>query len=112
MRYHRPIGPADWRMTLVAIDHAQVRHIARLARLELEEGDDASLARELQSILDHVALLDELDLDAIPKAADTDPHAQPLREDVVKPGLELEAAMSNAPEHGAGHFRVPRVLDE
>ena len=99
-------------MTLVAIDHAQVRQIARLARLELDDDAAATLAVELQSILDHVALLDEVDLDAVPPEADTDPHAQPLREDVARPGLSLDDALSNAPEHAAEHFRVPRVLDE
>lgn len=101
----------------MAINHAQVRHIARLAHLDLDEDDEATLAQELQSILDHVALLDEVDevdgIERIERASNA--HPQPLRDDreeAEKPAAALDRALSNAPEHAAAHFRVPRVLDE
>jgi len=99
-------------MTLVAIDHAEVRRIARLAHLELDPGDDTTLVRELQSILDHVASLDELDLESVPATADR-PHAgPPLREDTERASLSNDEALASAPDHAAGYFRVPRVLGE
>ena len=94
----------------MAIDHAEVRRIARLARLELDADAVATLARELQTILDHVAVLDELDLDSVPSTASLPHDRQPLREDTARACLSNDAALSNAPEHAAGLFRVPRVL--
>ncbi len=94
----------------MAIDHAEVRRIARLAHLEPDADAVATLARELQSILDHVAVLDELDLESVPSTVNTADERQPLREDTERTSLSSDDALSNAPEHAAGHFLVPRVL--
>ena len=94
----------------MAIDDAEVRRIARLAHLELDAV--ATLARELQSILDHVARLDELDLESVPSNTHMPRDRQPLREDTERASLSGDDALSGAPDHAAGHFRVPRVLGE
>ncbi len=94
----------------MAIDHAEVRRIARLAHLEPDADAVATLARELQSILDHVAVLDELDLESVPSTTNRPHDRQPLREDTERTSLSSDDALSNAPEHAAGHFLVPRVL--
>ena len=96
----------------MAIDDAEVRRIARLAHLELDAAAVAALARELQSILDHVAGLDELELDAVPSTASLPRDRPPLREDTQRASLSGDDALRNAPDHAAGHFRVPRVLAE
>ena len=96
----------------MAIDHAEVRRIARLAHLELDADAVATLSQELQSILDHVAVLDELDLGSVPAIARTPQNRQPLRDDTRRASLSQDDALSNAPEHAAGHFLVPRVLGE
>ncbi len=96
----------------MAIDHAEVRRIARLAHLELDPGEDATLVRELQSILDHVASLDELDLESVPATADRPDAGPPLREDTERASLSNDEALASAPDHAAGHFRVPQVLGE
>ena len=93
------------------IDRAEVQRIARLAHLELEDPDVDALARDLESILDHVAMLDELDvseLEPTTAALDT-PHV--LREDETRPSVPGDDALANAPEAGDGFFRVPRVLE-
>jgi aspartyl-tRNA(Asn)/glutamyl-tRNA(Gln) amidotransferase subunit C len=98
------------RTTLVAIDRAEVRRISRLAHVELDAASIDSLRRDLQSILDHVALLDELDVTSVdPTAVVTDPPAG-LREDAARPSLTGDDALANAPDAFGGHFRVPRVL--
>lgn len=94
------------------IDAEQVKHIARLARLDLDEGTVDRLRHELQTILDHVALLDEVDVDSIPPTVNPLEREARLREDRVVPGVGTERALRNAPDSAAGQFRVPRVLDE
>ena len=94
------------------IDHAEVRRIAHLANLELDDADVEALTRDLESILDHVALLDELDVSSVePTAFALDVPAEP-REDVQGPRLSSTEALANAPDSTDGHFRVPQVIDE
>ena len=94
------------------IDHAEVRRIARLAHLELDDADVDALTRDLESILDHVALLDELDVSSVePTAFALDEPAEP-REDALDPSVPNADALADAPDSGYGHFRVPRVIDE
>ncbi len=96
----------------MAIDHAEVRRIAQLAHLELDDAFATALVRDLQSILDHVAMLDELDLDEIPPTTVALAEARPLREDTPRASLSSTAALSSAPDKCAGYFRVPRMLGE
>jgi len=94
------------------LDEAAVRHVAHLARLNICDEEVAQFAAQLSSILDYVAQLDELD------TADTPPTAHPLpvinvfREDEVRPGLEQDVALRNAPQRQDGLFQVPKVLDQ
>jgi aspartyl-tRNA(Asn)/glutamyl-tRNA(Gln) amidotransferase subunit C len=94
------------------IDGAEVRRIARLARLELEEGDAGPLARELESILRHVAMLDGLDVSTFPPTTSGGTAAAVLREDLPRPSLSPADAVASAPDSGSGFFRVPRVIEE
>ena len=94
------------------IDQAEVRRIARLAHLELDEADVEALTRDLESILDHVALLDELEVGAVEPTAAAHDRPSALREDEPATSLSNAEALANAPQAAAGHFRVPRVLDE
>jgi aspartyl-tRNA(Asn)/glutamyl-tRNA(Gln) amidotransferase subunit C len=95
----------------LAIDSAEVRRIAALANLELDAETIEIFRDQLQSILDYVAMLDELDVSSIPPTAYSVERRQPLREDEAQPSLRIEQALENAPGAAAGHFRVPRVLD-
>ena len=98
--------------TTLAIEPSEVRHIAELAGLELEDSALDALATELGTIFEYVRALEGLE-DAAPlgAAAALVPGA-PLREDAVRDGAGSAAALANAAEGAAGHFRVPRVLRE
>jgi aspartyl-tRNA(Asn)/glutamyl-tRNA(Gln) amidotransferase subunit C len=85
----------------------EVRHVARLARLELTEDEVAKFQEQLSAILDAVSKVSELDLSDVP------PTAHPLRianawaEDEPQPSLPLEDVFANAPDRDDDHFRVP-----
>jgi aspartyl-tRNA(Asn)/glutamyl-tRNA(Gln) amidotransferase subunit C len=89
-----------------------VRHLAALARIELDDAHLARLAGQLEVILQAVATVSEV------AAADVPPTSHPLpltnvaRPDVVRPGLTAEEALDQAPRKEDGRFRVPRILDE
>lgn len=92
------------------IDADEVLRIAKLARLEFEPKSVPRLRRQMQSILDYVATLEELDVSDLPPTVATRFDAGAPREDRTSPSLPREDALRNAPDHAQGLFRVPRVL--
>jgi len=87
-----------------------VRHLANLARIELDESEVVRFTEQLGVILDSVAKISS----AIDE--NTPSHPIPLsnvfREDVIEPSLSQEQALSGAPDQGQGRFRVAAILDE
>ena len=90
----------------------EVRHVAMLARIGLEPGDEEFYAEQLSGILAHIDRLKELNTDAIPPTAQVVEVANTLREDVPRPGLSQEEALANAPAAVDGFFRVPSIQEE
>ena len=88
----------------------EVRRIAGLAQLELEEDELQQYAQQLGAILGFMESLRQVDTDGI----DADPGSpvapDHLRPDTSRPGLQLKDALDNAPEAHDSHFGVPRVL--
>jgi len=92
----------------MAITDADVRHIARLARLELTGEEVERLRGELSKILDYVGELESLEAG---RAAVPEPPDRPLREDRVLPWPDVGVLHGEAPDYADGFFRVPRVVE-
>ena len=92
------------------LSRRDVEHVAHLARLGLSEDEVARLEGELNDILDRFAVLSELDTDHIEPTARPIELADVLRDDLVRPGLDPEEALANAPERSGDHFLVPAIL--
>jgi len=90
----------------------EVRHVALLARLGLEPGDEEIYAERLSGILQHIDRLQELNTDAIPPTAQVVEVAATLREDEPRPCLTQEEALANAPAAVDGFFRVPSIQED
>lgn len=96
----------------MAIDRAQVRHVARLARLALSPEEEERYAAQLGHVLDYVERLLAVDVSAMePLSFAGDQGAElPLRDDVPQPGLSREQALEAAPQHDGQSFLVPRII--
>ena len=94
-----------------AITRGEVAHLARLARLALEESELDHYAEQLDVILTSVARVSEVAADDIPPTSHPLPLVNVFREDVSRPGLDREAALAAAPAIEDDRFRVPRILD-
>lgn len=94
------------------IDKAQVKHIAKLARLEMAEKEEERFSEQLSSIVDYIEKLNELDTDSIEPLAHCLQIHNVFREDVAKESLDVEIALSNAPEREEAYFKVPKILDD
>ena len=89
------------------LDRDQVLHVARLARLELNEDEVGRMASELSHVLDHIEKIGELDLEGVPPTSHVIDVVNALRSDEPEPSLPAEVALAAAPEPLEGGFGVP-----
>jgi aspartyl-tRNA(Asn)/glutamyl-tRNA(Gln) amidotransferase subunit C len=96
----------------MSLTQDQVRHVAMLARIALEPGDEEFYAQQLSGILGHIDRLQEVDTDDIPPTAQVVEIVNQLREDEPRPCLTQEDVLANAPAAVDGFFRVPSIQEE
>ena len=94
------------------ISRDDVANLAKLARIDLSEEELAGLAKELSVILDAVARVQEVACEDVPPTSHPLPLVNVFREDVVRPSLTPEEALSGAPEQEEQRFKVPQILGE
>ena len=87
-----------------------VRQVARLSRLTVDEAELPGLTAQIESILGYVAKVGQADVEGVEPMAHALPLHTVLREDVVRPSLSRDAALSNAPETDGPFFKVPKVI--
>jgi aspartyl-tRNA(Asn)/glutamyl-tRNA(Gln) amidotransferase subunit C len=104
-----------------------VAYVADLANLELSEEERTNMLRDLNSILEYVDRLGELDTDKVPSMAQvsdrygvdesrqgSERFAYAIREDVkdgLRESLPHDVAMKNAPDTDGTFFEVPKVIE-
>ena len=94
------------------IDHAQVQHIATLARIALTDAETAAFTRQLSDILDQFQTLQSLDTDGVEPTAHVAGLDTVLRDDAPAASLDVADTLRNAPRRHGDFFRVRAVLDE
>ena len=95
-----------------SISRDEVAHLARLARLALDDGELDRFGPQLDVILAAVSRIQELDTGDVPPTSHALPLTNVTRPDEVRPCLGQERALSGAPAAEDGRFRVPRILGE
>jgi aspartyl-tRNA(Asn)/glutamyl-tRNA(Gln) amidotransferase subunit C len=109
------------------ITETDVAYVADLANLDLTAEERATMLRDLNSILDYVDLLNELDTSDVPPMAQvsdrygvdkskqgSERFAYAIREDVLeglRKSLPHEVALENTPDGDENFFRVPKVIE-
>ena len=94
------------------MDRAQIRHLAKLAELELSEEEESRLITELDAIVAYVAELDSVDVSGVePTAHVNASEGNVLRPDVHEQGLSHEDALASAPAAAHGGFSVPTFVE-
>lgn len=96
----------------MSLSEAEVRHVARLARIALSDEEIAVMRAQLSAILDYIAMLQEVDVSNVPPTAQVTGLITVWRPDVVGEMLTQEQALANAPDQQDGMFRVRAVFDE
>lgn len=96
----------------MSLTTADVEHVANLARLGLTPEERERMREQLTSILEHIAVLQQIDTELIPPTAQVNALTNVLREDRVRPSLPREAVLANAPQQRAGFLEVRAVLGD
>tara|TARA_Y100001970_G_scaffold294331_1_gene450838 strand:+ start:147973 stop:148260 length:288 start_codon:yes stop_codon:yes gene_type:complete len=95
----------------MGIDKATVLRISRLARIQLDEQGIDSIAKDLDSIINWVEQLNEVNTKGITPMTSVVDVTLPKREDLVTDAASREDLLSNAPDSEEGFFVVPKVIE-
>ncbi|MEI8190003.1 MAG: Asp-tRNA(Asn)/Glu-tRNA(Gln) amidotransferase subunit GatC [candidate division NC10 bacterium] len=96
---------------MAKITRVEVEHVARLARLELTEDEKERMTAQLDAILGYIDKLNALDTSQVEPTTTVIPMVSVMRDDVVRPSLDREEALANAPDRADAFFRVPRIIE-
>jgi len=96
----------------MSISRAEVEKVSLLGRLILSEQELDTMTHQLGDILAYMALLGEVDTERVEPMAHAIEVANVLRDDKVRPSLDREDALANAPHRDAECYLVPAVLGE
>jgi len=95
----------------MSIDIKTAAHVAKLARIRVEEKDLPALANEFNTILGFIEQLNEVDVDGVEPMVSVTPMRLKRREDRVTDGNQQEKILSNAPDAREGFFAVPKMVE-
>lgn len=97
-------------MTEKIITKKEVEYVAKLAKLEFNEGEKEEFTSQLNSILDYFKKLNELNTEKVEPTAYVISMPNLLNEDVVKASLPQDEALSNSKYVKRGYFKVPKIM--
>ena len=93
------------------VDKQLISKLEKLARLELSQEERSILSKDLESILQMVEKLQELDTSSVQPLVYVSEEENVLREDEVRNQLSQQEALKNAPDQDGTFFKVPKVID-
>ena len=88
-----------------------VTHVAKLANLSLSPKERKKFEKQLEETVEYVEELSEVDVKGIEPTSQVTGLENVLREDIAKPSLSQEEALSNAKSVHNGFFKVKGILD-
>ena len=94
------------------IEKDDVKHVAQLARLKLTEEEINYFAKQLDSIINYIDQLKEVNTSNVEPTTHVLPIQNVFRDDAVLPSLKAEGALKNAPSKENEFFKVPRIIEE
>ena len=92
------------------ITKEEVLHVAKLARLNMDEASVDKFAGQISTILEYMDTLNQVDTEGVKATSHAISLTNAFREDEATGHLDREAALANAPEKEDGSFIVPKVV--
>ena len=88
-----------------------VAYVSDLARLELSDAEKAMFQPQLENIVKYVEKISEVDVDGIEPMMPGRELVNAFREDEVRPSMDREAALANAPARVGEEFLLPKIVE-
>ena len=88
-----------------------VAYVAELARLELTDEEKSVFQPQLENIVKYVEKISEVDVEGVEPMMHGRPLVNAFLEDVLRPSLDREAALSNAPARVGDEFLLPKIVE-
>ena len=89
-----------------------IAHVARLARLDLDDDTMETYRSQLGVILDHAAKVQSEDVEGVEPTAHPLGFTNPFRDDVVRESVDRDEVLAAAPEARDGYFVAPPALEQ
>ena len=93
------------------ISDETIEYVGILAKLELSGEEKEQAKKDMESMLDYVDKLNELDTDGVEPMSHVFPVNNVFREDIVTNGDDREEILKNAPERKDGAFVGPKTVE-
>jgi len=93
------------------ISKEDVRYVAHLSRIYLQDNEVEHIAKDLEKILSYIEKLKEPDISNIKPTSHVLALKNVFRDDVVRPSLKQADVMKVAVSHHNGSFKVPQVIE-
>ena len=93
------------------ISDETIEYVGILAKLELSGEEKEQAKKDMESMLDYVDKLNELDTDGVEPMSHVFPVNNVFREDIVTNGDDREEILANAPDRKDGAFVVPKTVE-
>ena len=95
----------------MSIDNKTVRKVSKLAKIKINEQEEAKLIEELNNILGWVDELKQVDTEKIEPMLSVFNESMIMRKDEVSSEISDDLVLKNAPESKSGFFVVPKVVE-
>lgn len=96
----------------MAITADEVKHVAKLAKLEFTDDELQMFAGQMDDIIKMVQQLGEVDTTGVPVTSTVAEAKNVMREDVAVKGTDRDQLMRNVPQKDKGFVKVPAIIDE
>ena len=95
----------------MAVTKEQVKYIASLAKLKIDETDLDAFTKEMEQIIEFADLLNKIDTEGIKPTAHIQEIENVLRQDAKPVQFDTDKLLSSAPDKVETYFSVPKVVE-
>jgi len=92
------------------LSEEQVKHIAKLANLQLSKEEIKEFQKQLAETLDSIAHLNQIDTEKIPPTSQVSGNRNVFREDIIRPSQSQEETLANAKRKHKGYFVTEAIF--
>ena len=87
-----------------------IEYVAKLARLKLTDVEKVKFTKQMETIIEHIEKLNELDTQNVEPTAHVMVLNNVFREDVAAKPLTNKDPITDSPAHSKGHYEVPKII--